>query len=219
MFQGRLCWKGLFLRSLGADKSAKKRRRWSGPAKIFTGVAAAFAVLVSVSMTSSAMRAFWIEKLGWVLFEKPGTMVNNDKHFDSARDYDETEALNVIKNSIGIRPIYFREKPKNMIYDQVHVDEDAQWAKMFYEYKENVVTVLMEKAVEEMSLGRIYDGQDLGGIEIEVKGQKIVVHKIQRDEINTAFSAETEYGNVFYSIIGDMEEEEFMDLMEQIAFW
>ncbi len=200
-------------------EAPKKKRRWTRPAKVLVGAAASFVVLITVSMSSNAMRMYWIEKFGWLFGNKPMTTVNNENHFDEDRNYTETEALNVIKDSLGIKPIYFAMKPDSMKFEQVYVDEEAEWAKMFYIYNDMSIVVLMDKSREDTSLAKVYDGEDLGGIKIEASGEDVFIHKIQRDNMSKAFYAETEYGDTFYSVIGDMEEEVFKDLMKHIEFW
>lgn len=202
------------------DEARKRRRRWTKPAKILVGAAASFCVLITCSMSSDAMRMYWIEKLGWVFGNKPMTTVNNEEHFQVDREYTEIEALDLIKKDLGIIPIYFKEKPEGMVFDQVFIENNGQWAKLHYLYDEKYVTVLIDKSADDMSMGIVYDGNDIESIKLKTKSNiETIIHKIQRDEISTAFYAEIEYGSEYYSIIGDMEEEEFVQLIENIVFW
>ena len=204
-----------------SEKKPKRKAewRWKRTARIFAGAAACLLVVFMVSMTSNAMRMFWIEKIEWLTGSKPRTTLNNEEHFSEEREYTETEALDLIKNTIGIRPVYFRKKPDGMKFEQVYVDEEAQWAKTFYDYEEKSVCVLMDRSDTEMSLGVVYDGEDLGTICMDVNEVEVIIHKIQRDEEHIAYYAEAEYENAFYSVIGDMGEGEFLDLVENVAFW
>ena len=193
--------------------------RWKRTARIFAGAAACLLVVFMVSMTSNAMRMFWIEKIGVLLGNRPATTVDNEEHFSEDKVYTESEALDMIKRTIGIRPVYFREKPAGMKFEQVYVEEDAQWAKMYYDYEEKCVSVLMDRSSTEMSLGVIYDGEDLGTFRMDVNGIEVIIHKIQRDEEHIAYCAEIEYENTFYSVIGDMKEDVFLELMGNVMFW
>lgn len=200
-------------------ETRKRRRRWTKPAKVLVGTAASFCVLITCSMSSEAMRMYWIEKLGWVFGNKPMTAVDNDEHFQVDREYTEIEALDIIQNSLGIRPIYFTKVPDGMMYDSVFVEEE-QWAKLYYICNEKYVTILMDKTNENMSLGVVYDGKEIGSIKLKTSDNiDAVIHKIQRDEENTALYAEIEYENVYYNIIGDMKEEEFISLIENSMRW
>lgn len=204
-----------------SEKKPKRKAewRWKRTARIFAGAAACLLVVFMVSMTSNAMRMFWIEKFGVLLGNRPATTVNNEEHFSEDKVYTESEALDLIKRTIGIRPIYFRNMPEDMSFSEVYVEEDAQWAKTFYDYNEKSLRVLMDKSDEDMSLAIVYDGEDLGSIKLDVNGRDVTVHKIQRDPEHTAYYAEIEYGNAFYSIEGDMEEDVFLRLIENIMFW
>ncbi|MCI5480994.1 MAG: DUF4367 domain-containing protein, partial [Lachnospiraceae bacterium] len=193
--------------------------RWKRTARIFAGAAACLLVVFMVSMTSNAMRMFWIEKIGVLLGNRPATTVDNEEHFSEDKVYTESEALDMIKRTIGIRPVYFRNMPEDMSFSEVYVEEDAQWAKTFYDYEEKSVRVLMDKSDKDMSLGIVYDGEELGSKKLEVNGMEIVVHKIQRDSEHTAYYADIEYENAFYSIEGDMKETVFLELVENIMFW
>lgn len=203
-----------------SDKDKRKRRRWRKSARIFIGAAASAAVVLIVSINSNAMRMYWVEKLGWLLGNKPVTTVDNEEHFIEDREYTETEALDLIKDELGIRPLYFMSMPEGMRYDNLYIDKEAQWAKMFYVYnEEKVIIVLMDKSDKDMSLGLTYDGEDLG-VEKEIVGNsEVLFHKIQRDSMNTCYYAETEYGSAFYQITGDMGENAFKKLVEGIEFW
>jgi len=100
------------------------------------------------------------------------------------------------------------------------VEPEAQWAKMFYVHNEMIVTVIMDKSDENMSMAIAYDGEQLEELEIKLPIYNTIaaIKKIQRDKDNTAFYAELEYGNAYYGITGDMEEDVFLELIENITF-
>ena len=203
-------------------KPSGHRRRISRPAKMFAGVAASLLIVFTVSMNSSAMKNFLIERLGWKIGENPATTINTDGelHFSEDREYSEVEALEVIKNELGIAPLFFNKKPEDMDYDDVYVEQEAQWAKMFYTYNGKIMTVIMDKSDENMSMAISYDGEKIEEQEVELPlfATTAIVEMVQRDDKNTAFYAELEYGNAFYSIRGDMEEEVFLELIKNITF-
>ena len=178
-----------------SDKDKRKRRRWRKSARIFIGAAASAAVVLIVSINSNAMRMYWVEKLGWLLGNKPVTTVNNDaEHFSEDREYTETEALDLIKGELGIQPLYFSEKPDGMSYDDVYIDRDAQWAKMFYSYKKKIVTVLMDKSDKDMSLGITYDGENLDIEKQTINNNiEVVINRINRYKNNVGSYAEMVY--------------------------
>ena len=203
-----------------SDKDRRKRRRWRKSARIFIGAAASAAVVLIVSINSNAMRMYWVEKLGWLLGNKPVTTVNNDEnHFSEDREYTETEALDLIKSELGIQPLYFMNVPEGMKYSSVYIDEQSQWAKMFYVYNNKAIIVMMDKSDKDMSLGITYDGDALDSEEKNVGDIKILLYKIQRDKDNTCYYAEAEYGSAFYQITGDISKEEFVKLISGMEFW
>lgn len=203
-----------------SDKDKRKRRRWRKSARIFIGAAASAAVVLIVSINSNAMRMYWVEKLGWLLGNKPVTTVNNDEeHLEEDREYSEIEALDLIKSELGIRPIYFAQKPDEIVYDDVYIDKGAQWAKMFYKYGQNIIVVLMDKSDKDMSLGITYDGESLSVEKEKINSMDVFLYKIQRDSENTCYYAETTYGSTFYQITGDVEESTFKTFIKEIEIW
>ena len=203
-----------------SNKDKRKRRRWRKSARIFIGAAASAAVVLIVSINSNAMRMYWVEKLGWLLGNKPVTTVDNEEHFVEDREYTETEALDLIKGELGIQPLYFSEKPDGMSYDDVYIDRDAQWAKMFYSYKKKIVTVLMDKSDKDMSLGITYDGENLDIEKQTINNNiEVVIHRIDRDKNNVGYYAEMGYGNTFYQIMGDMEADSLKKMISGIELW
>ena len=204
-----------------SDKDKRKRRRWRKSARIFIGAAASAAVVLIVSINSNAMRMYWVEKLGWLLGNKPVTTVNNDaEHFSEDREYTETEALDLIKGELGIQPLYFSEKPDGMSYDDVYIDRDAQWVKMFYSYNNKNIIVLMDHSDKEMSFGAVQDGKMINKKAIKIIGNiEVDVNCVQRDKQNFAYYATLKKESTFYQIVGDMEEEVFENLVKNIEFW
>lgn len=202
-----------------SDKDKRKRRRWRKSARIFIGAAASAAVVLIVSINSNAMRMYWVEKLGWLLGNKPVTTVDNEEHFVEDREYTETEALDLIKSELGIQPLYFMNKPDGMVYDDVYIEKDAGWTKIFYSYQQKILVVLMDKSNNEMSLGLTYDGEDMSIQKREVNNIDILIRQIRRDKNNIGYCAEIEYGNAFYQITGDMEKEVLNELLDGIEFW
>ena len=203
-----------------SDKDKRKRRRWRKSARIFIGAAASAAVVLIVSINSNAMRMYWVEKLGWLLGNKPVTTVDNEEHFVEDREYTETEALDLIKSELGIQSLYFSEKPDGMSYDDVYIDRDAQWAKMFYSYNNKNIIVLMDHSDKEMSFGAVQDGKMINKKAIRIIGNiEVDVNCVQRDKQNFAYYATLKKESAFYQVVGDMEEEVFENLVKNIEFW
>lgn len=203
-----------------SDKDKRKRRRWRKSARIFIGAAASAAVVLIVSINSNAMRMYWVEKLGWLLGNKPVTTVDNEEHFVEDREYTETEALDLIKNTLGMKPLYFMNVPEGMKYSSVYIDEQTQWVKMFYTYNQKNVIVLMDRSNKDMSLSAVYDGNVLTDKTVKTIGNiDVDIACIQRDKKNSAYYATFELGNIFYQITGDMEEQKFIELVKNIEFW
>lgn len=203
-----------------SDKDKRKRRRWRKSARIFIGAAASAAVVLIVSINSNAMRMYWVEKLGWLLGNKPVTTVDNEEHFIEDREYTETEALDLIKNELGIRPLYFMEKANGMMYDNMYIDKEAQWAKMFYLYNNKNIIVFMDHSDKDMSLGAVYDGEIIDSKAIKTIGNvEVDVTHIQRDKKNFAYYATLKNGSVFYQVVGDMKPNIFDELIRNIEFW
>ena len=204
-----------------SDKDKRKRRRWRKSARIFIGAAASAAVVLIVSINSNAMRMYWVEKLGWLLGNKPVTTVNNDEeHLGEDREYSEIEVLDLIKDELGIRPLYFMKKTNGMAYDSMYIDKEAQWAKMFYQYNNKNIIVLMDRSDKEMSFGSVYDGEIIDSETIKTIGNvEADITHIQRDKKNFAYYATLKNGSVFYQIVGDMETDIFYDLIRNIEFW
>ena len=202
-----------------SDKDRRKRRRWRKNARIFIGAAASAAVVLIVSINSNAMRMYWVEKLGWLLGNKPVTTVNNDEeHLGEDREYSEIEALDLIKDELGIRPLYFMKKTNGMAYDSMYIDKEAQWAKMFYQYNNKNIIVLMDRSDKEMSFGSVYDGEIIDSETIKTIGNvEADITHIQRDKKNFAYYATLKNGSVFYQIVGDMETDIFYDLIRKMC--
>ncbi len=205
-----------------AEKPARPRRRVlsSRKARIFAGAAAALAVVCAVTLSTSANRMYWVELFSQIFGNDAGVAVDNEAHYEEGLFREEDQALDAIKEQIGIEPLYFSIKPTGLRYDDAELNEEMGWGKMFYTYNDLIMTVNMRRASREITSTTYYDGEEIGSFQGELyDGTPIVMRKIQRDAEHTAYALDFERNNAFYSMIGDMEEEVFTDLVKNIRFW
>ena len=96
------------------------------------------------------------------------------------------------------------EKQRVMI-----VDDDANIAEL--------ISLYLAKECYETKI--VYDGEELETKTEHIRNIDVIIHKIQRDKTHIGYYAELEYGNVFYYISGDMEEQDFLSLIDNMEFW
>jgi len=199
-----------------ASPHSQKKKGWSRRARVMAGAAASILILFTFSMSSEAMRNFLLHKTTWLFANKPVTTVTHSENFIEDREY--AEAIGLVKTELGVPALCFEKSLEGMSYEEVFLDKEAHYAKIIYKYENKIITVLIDSVNGEMSMSRAYDGELLDVCAIPLWGLEVEIRKIQRDDDSMAFYADLSYGEGFYSIIADVEEEEFRYLVNNISF-
>ena len=189
-------------------------------ARVFAGTAAALAVVCAVTMSTQANRMYWVELLETLFVRGMGTVADEETYTEEGWGREEEAALDMIKKEIGVEPLYFNEKPEGMNYDNVEIDADLDVGKTFYKYNGLIITVKMWRTSWETTITAYYDGNQIDNWTQELyDGMPVEIKKIQRDEDHTAYTLDFKRNGAFYSIVGDVPEDIFEKLVENIRFW
>ena len=207
-------------RKNGRGTHGRRRFFRTRRARVFAGTAAALAVVCAVTMSTQANRMYWVEVMERLFLGGAGVVADPEEYMEEDWSSDESLALDAIKEQIGIEPLYFNEKPDGMDYDSVELDGDVGVGKIFYRYNGLIITVKMWRTSWKTAITAYYDGEQIDNWTRELyDGMPVEIKKVQRDEKSTAYALDFERNGAFYSIIGDVPEEVFEKLVENIRFW
>jgi len=101
---------------------------------------------------------------------------------------------------------------------KVFIDQEMGEASMEFYYGDNVLTIYENKQYEDASTGFQSDGEVKDTVELFYLGQNVEIKEIDRGDGHLFYRIQLEYGNAYYYVIGDMELEEFENILMGIIF-
>ncbi|MCD7833422.1 MAG: DUF4367 domain-containing protein [Lachnospiraceae bacterium] len=206
-----------------AQEKKKKRSRYMRMIVKRGGiVAAAFVLLIGVSMNVSASRQ-WIVQMWGAVTEVFATRTVTE-NIEESRAIESTveeslAAMEEIEEITGIPGLNFVYWPEGMEYLEYEIFDEFLEARVFYSYKDTLINVYMRNMgtdetsyyVSDEVLELIETIDALGGIEAEIWEENI-------GQSEVCYRAEFAYGEYRYIISGAFSLEEIEKLVKNMNF-
>ena len=200
-------------------KGGKRRKALHALRWIATTAAVVVIGVFTISMGSDANReravAIWNSLVGGEL------QVNIDGDNDTVQgDQNEQDAYNTIEKELGIKPLTFMYKPEGFIYSSYLLDKKGKYAKIYYEYKDQIVTVYTCKVRESMKREDKMDGEasKITSARIKATNEEVNIWRIstpnEKDSFETSIISDDDY----YSIWAKMSQEDFVEIIENMSY-
>lgn len=157
----------------------------------------------------------------WGRVTNTGQRLVIDKTDDTALKGREDEDRKKIKEELGIAVPKLVYKPEGMEYESYAFDDKIQRAKMEYltQDQKYYYIYMNKKSVDTQEVmeidGKVID-QHLLGVKYLKKGVK--VEQVEEEGGKSLYKADFYYDDVYYLFIGEMEKEEFDEIIEKIIF-
>ena len=157
----------------------------------------------------------------WGRVTNTGQRLVIDKTDDTALKEREDEDRKKIKEELGIDIPRLMYKPEGMTYDSYDFDDKFQTVNMNYITADEkyYYVYISKKANDSQEVieidGKIVD-QHLLSVKYLSKGVK--VEQIEEENAKSLYKADFYYNNVYYLFIGELEKEEFDEIIEKIMF-
>lgn len=157
----------------------------------------------------------------WGRVTNTGQRLVIDKTDDTALKEREDEDRKKIKEELGIDIPRLMYKPEGMTYDSYDFDDKLQTVNMNYITADEkyYYVYISKKANDSQEVieidGKIVD-QHLLSVKYLSKGVK--VEQIEEENAKSLYKADFYYNNVYYLFIGELEKEEFDEIIEKIMF-
>lgn len=157
----------------------------------------------------------------WERVTNTGQRLVIDKTDDTALKRREDEDRKKIKEELGIDIPRLMYKPEGMTYDSYDFDDKLQTVNMNYITADEkyYYVYISKKASDSQEVieidGKIVD-QHLLSVKYLSKGVK--VEQIEEENAKSLYKADFYYNNVYYLFIGELEKEEFDEIIEKIMF-
>lgn len=157
----------------------------------------------------------------WGRVTNTGQRLVIDKTDDTALKGREDEDRKKIKEELGIAVPKLVYKPEGMEYESYAFDDKIQRAKMEYltQDQKYYYIYMNKKSVDTQEVmeidGKVID-QHLLGVKYLKKGVK--VEQVEEEGGKSLYKADFYYDDVYYLFIGEMEKEEFDEIIKKMIF-
>lgn len=189
--------------------------------KIFVVCAAAVLLIVMMAGTTSVgSKSYW--KVLWEKMHGGEAMkvINvEDMEGMGSEDGEELAAYLEIEEKLSEELVRIVYKPKNMRLIEYQIDEEAQVARLRYEYQGNIFRYTIYINNSDSSWGEKEEDIEVDSYVILVNGMEIEVKEFQKED-STQYRQEAnfEYYGVNYQLKGVVEREEFIKIVENLRF-
>ena len=129
--------------------------------------------------------------------------------------YDEEEVCQEIEDQLGVLPVRFGYRPKDMILQEYWI-KDNQDAILRYVYGTKRLHVYISKDYDESSINFKMDGALKDMVQAEAMSIEVPVYEYEDSQGNVYMQSSFEYLNTYYSVDAMMEQEEFEKILENI---
>ena len=196
-------------------RSRKKRR-------ILLAVAAVLVLICGSVITGTGSKSYLKVLMERVWGEHNATFINvEDMDAQKTNDLDAVYIFNQIREETGISPVHFLYMPKKMYLKEYEINGEQGRAALLYDYNGHTIQYSMYMNDEDSSHGytkidelvKEYTLTTAEKIIVEIKEYSVTNQK------NHKFSAEFEYQDVQYQLVGFMEKEEFDKIIENLRFY
>ena len=205
------------------DKREKKVHYKRKKRYIVFALAAVLVLVCGSMMTGVGSKSYW--KVLWdrvVGDENVGLINVEDMETKETEDFDEISVYREINQKLGINIVRMLYKPVEMVIKEYTIDEEQRSAIIYYDYEGEIIRFLVYTNDDDSSLGQKELDTIIDNYEIEYKDNNIKIdvekYAVEGSE-NLRYVAEFEYKDVYYQLMGSMEEGEFEEILKNLQFF
>lgn len=175
----------------------------------------------AASMTSEANRKYFIESLRYVAGDDTRLVIDNDSTNEGVVG-DEYKAIEKIEQELGVEMPEFHFRPTHFEYYNYEVVKEAGIARMEYQYKDMIISVIVDKNSEIQASANVgLKGERSDTIAVALNDKEIEVNVIEtqdeQDAVKT-YTAQWEFQDVFYQIDGKIEKSELEKMIQYMKY-
>lgn len=175
---------------------------------------------LSVGMTSIGSKSYW--KVFWEKVYGKDTMrfVDvEDMDGKATESMDEVTVYREIDKELGITTVRITYRPDGMELMNYIIDKELLQAKMFYEYKKEIIRYTLYINDADSSLAEKKTEKKRGEYTVLVNGMEITVEEFEAPESELYMQLSTfSYEGIHYELKGVMEREEYKKILKNLYF-
>ncbi len=180
-----------------------------------TAVMAALMVTIT-GLGANAARLYLLKVENRENSGKPDIMIDTDAV--TIEEINEEEAYERIEEEIGILALRIIDRPKGMELAKTYIDADMGEAMMEFCYQDRILSIYENKQNKSSSFNIQLDGKIVDTIETFYLGEELEILQIDKANGTMAYQVQIEYANAFYYLSGDLELEEFKNILYGVIF-
>lgn len=201
------------------ERERRTKRKKSRKVLLRAGIVAAILVIAfGAGMTIEVNRIRLLNAWNFLQGKEIVIRVENDEEVGEYGVELENACADILDKT-GIHSVWFPYMPKGMQFHNYVINDTSEYALMFYEYGDTIITVDMEKNNERVKKSQIFDGEVLKNFDVESKFGNVSVTEILTPEGEKDYIAQIVYGNCRYTIYGVLSQEELTKIIEKINFY
>lgn len=194
----------------------KKKKRY-----VVLALAAVLVLVFGSVMTSVGSKSYW--KVLWdrIAGDEDAQFINvEEMDVHETQDLDEVHIYKEIWNELGITAVGWGYFPENTFLKDYEIDKDQTKATFIYECNGEIIRYVMYMNDEDSSLGQIKTDQLIREYQVETgEGISVSVKEYDIEDMEeNRYAAEFEYDDAQYQIMGIIDEEEFIRIIENLIF-
>lgn len=197
-------------------EGAKRRRK---RIQRLVGLAATFALVVGVGITSVGGKKFFVDILDKNFGGGEKTYVNSDESKDVG-EITEEQASKQIKEVIGEKPVEIAYKPKNTKFLNAIVDKEIQEAILCYSVDDKVMSFQIVSRYVKSSTGMEISDEFQQEYSISLPKTKVIIREYKvLDTGEKEYTAQFTYKKSKYFLVAVMNQMEFEKIIKNLHFF
>lgn len=188
-------------------------------ARVAAAVLVCSAGIFAASMTSQANRSYFIDSVRYWVGDDTRISIENDEGNEKEQK-DEQKAIDAIEEELDLDVPLILDRPENFKFRSYNVNVESGYALIEYCYGQEIVNIYINDYSDERKSGAyILDGKEIATVKMKNENINITIKKIQdKNDKKENYAAYWEKDSVFYQISGKMQQNEFMNLVNNIKF-
>lgn len=188
-------------------------------ARVAAAVLVCSASIFAASMTSQANRSYFLDSVRYWTGDDTRISIENDEGNEKEQK-DEQKAIDAIEEELDLDVPLILDRPENFKFRSYNVNVESGYALIEYCYGQEIVNIYINDYSDERKSGAyILDGKEIATVKMKNENINITIKKIQdKNDKKENYAAYWEKDSVFYQISGKMQQNEFMNLVNNIKF-
>lgn len=200
---------------------AKKRMSRRGKLRLqhALGFVAVLAVVMLVEVNSLGGPEKIVEIMKQRVVERDVEQINASSDSKIIVEENEEEAYQTIADEFGVEPVRIFIKPDGMKFEKLELDKNMQVAEMSYLYKNENIRYIINATYKDMAIGNDFEDGLTEEYWLESAKAKVLVKEYETPETKEKYySAQYEYNELEYELVGMMSKEDFENIIKNLFF-